>query len=159
MKKFLSIVLALMMLLPICAMAEESPTLESLWHSTPELQVRLIKNDDEAFEYLELIATYYDLDGFNEMVLGTDEYALVDMVVVTLDKTYKKVLWATPYNFGPHDNLCVFMISTDMLQGYVMSAKGDKNGNLVVNYNHVAPGTYFMIIYAAEAHLFRFTHG
>jgi len=99
---------------------------------------------------MELISTYYDLNGFSEMVLGTDEFELLDMIVVILEHDYGRVVWHTPYEFTPRSNVCVFMIAANLQQGYVMNATGDRNGNLIVNYNEVANGTYFMIIYAAE---------
>ena len=151
MKRFLILILTLMcFIVPTAAYGEDSPTPESLWHSEPALEFKLILDDDEAYEYLALISTYYDLEGFVEMVLDTDEYELVDMISITLDKTYKKVTWTTPYTFTTHDSICVFMVSTDLLQGYVMNARGNKNGDLVINYSSVAPGTYFMIIYVAD---------
>ena len=155
MKKVLSIFLAMLcLMMPLAAFGENvgpnSPTIESLWYSVPALHFQLINNLDEFYEYLELISTYYDLEGFCEMVLGTNNYALIDMLIVTLDKEYGRVVWSTPYGFSPRDNLCVFMISTDLRNGYVMNATGDNNENLVVNYSEVAPGTYFMIFYTAQ---------
>lgn len=153
MKRITTIILALCcLLMPLAAFgdAPRSPTIDALWYAEPTLQFQLIKNMDEFAEYHELISTYYDLNGFAEMVLGTDEFHIVDMIIVTLDQTYGRVVWHTPYGFATTDNICVFMISTDLWQGYVMNANGDRNDNLVVNYSEVSPGTYFMIIYAAD---------
>ncbi len=140
------------LMIPFSALAADnlSPTIDLLWWSEPSLNFQLIKNQDELFEYLELISTYYDLDGFNEMVLGTDNYEFVDMIIVSLDKAYQHVVWHTPSAYTPKDNISVFMIATDLRLGYVMNANGDKNGNLNVNYSEIAPGEYFMIIYAAD---------
>lgn len=154
MKKIVSTLLVLTCLMvPFAAFAagEISPTIDILWWTEPTLQFQVVKNMDEFAEYLELISTYYDLDGFNEMVLGTDKYEIVDMVIVTLDKPYEKVIWHTPSGFSPTDNLSVFMIATDLFQGYVLTANGDNNGNLLVNYSGIAtPANYFMLIYMAD---------
>ena len=153
MRRITTIILTLCcLLMPLTALGDggRSPTLDALWYAEPTLQFQLINNMDEYAEYLELISTYYDLEGFTEMVLGTDEFHIVDMIIVTLDQTYGRVVWHTPYGFATTDNVCVFMISTNLWQGYVMNANGDRNDNLVVNYSEVSPGTYFMIIYAAD---------
>ena len=153
MKKFISLILALTcMIIPFGVFAEgepDSPTEDVMWFAEPEIPYQLIYDLDEFNEYLALIGTYYDLEGFNEMVLGTDDYFLVDMIIVTLNRTYTKVIWHTPYGFARNTNVSVFMISTDLMNGYVMNARGDKNENLVVNYKGISTGTYFMIIYVA----------
>lgn len=151
MKRAITLILTLCcFIMPLAAFGEDSPTFEALWYAEPTLELQVIRQQDEFAEYLELISTYYDLEGFSEMVLGTDDFHLVDMIIVTLDKDYGRVVWHTPYGFSPSDNICVFMISTNLWQGYVMNAMGDRNDNLVVNYSEVSPGTYFMIIYAAD---------
>ena len=153
MRRITTIILTLCcLLMPLAALGDggRSPTIDALWYAEPTLQFQLIKNMDEFAEYLELISTYYDLEGFTEMVLGTDEFHIVDMIIVTLDQTYGRVVWHTPYAFTTADNVCVFMISTNLWQGYVMNANGDRNDNLGVNYSEVSPGTYYMIIYAAD---------
>lgn len=154
MKKLITWVLTLIcFMMPLAAFSDSgsrSPTFEALWYAEPTLEFQLINDIDEFSEYLELISTYYDLDGFNEMVLGTDEFHILDMIIVTLDHEYGRVIWHTPYEFTPRDNVSVFMIATDLRLGYVMNANGDRNNNLVVNYSEVSPGTYFMIIYAAD---------
>ena len=151
MRKTTALILTIIcLIMPLIVMGEtKSPTIESLWHAEPKLAFQLIQSEDEFYEYLELISTYYDLSGFNDMVLGTDEYELVDMIIVTLDKPYERVIWRTPYSFTPESNLSVFMISTDLLQGYVLTAQGDKDTNLVVNYSGIMPNMYFMIIFMA----------
>lgn len=152
MKRITTIILTLCcLLMPFAAFGENlSPSLDTLWYAEPVLNFQLIKSMDEYAEYHELISTYYDLNGFSEMVLGTDDFHIVDMIIVTLDQTYGRVVWHTPYGFTPDDNICVFMIATDLQQGYVMNANGDRDTNLVVNYSEIFPGTYFMIIYAAD---------
>lgn len=153
MKRITTIILTLCcLLMPLAVIgdAPRSPTIDALWYAEPTLQFQLLNDMDEFAEYLELISTYYDLEGFTEMALGTDEFHIIDMIIVTLDQTYGRVVWHTPYGFTTTDNICVFMISTNLWQGYVMNANGDRNDNLVVNYSEVSPGTYFMIIYAAD---------
>ena len=153
MKKIISLILMLTCLIvPFSTIAEvpDSPTFDKLWWAEPSLEFQLIKDHDEFNEYLALISTYYDLEGFTEMVLGTDDYELVDMIIVTLDKDYRQVIWHTPYGFATTDNLCIFMISTNLWNGYVMNANANKDGNIVVNYTEVSPNEYFMIIYVAH---------
>lgn len=154
MKKTFSFILALICisLMPLYVFADggPSPTIESLYWTEPSLQIQLIKTVEEANEYLALINTYYDLDGFNEMVLGTDQYEILDIVIVTLDKEYTSVIWHMPYEFHNTDNISIFMISTDLLNGYVMNGYSNNNLDLTVNYAGVAPGMYFMLVYVAH---------
>jgi len=150
MKKIWATIFVLMYIfIPFSAFAEytepDSPT--EVWYSTPNLKFWFM-DTDEFNEYLALISEYYDLESFTEMVLGTDDYELLDMILVELDKPYNQVAWYTPYNFYKVDS-CVFMISTDLWQGYVMNGNYDKHGSLLVNYSDITPGKYFMVIYVA----------
>lgn len=150
MKKIQALLLAIVCIFtPFMALGEytepDSPL--KIWYATPELDFELV-NGDEFYEYLSLILNYYDLDSFAEMVLDTSDYELVDMIVVNLDQFYTKVTWYTPYIFTDTD-ICVFMISADLLQGYVMNGFSNRHGELIVNYSGLYPGKYFMIIYTA----------
>ena len=150
MKKTWTLILTLICIItPFVSLGEytEPDSPSEVWYSTPTLDFWLL-DGDEFNEYLALINEYYDLNSFTEMVLGTDNYELVDMIIVELDKPYQRVEWYTPYLFADVDS-CVFMISTDMWQGYVMNGFSNVHGNLIVNYSDITPGKYFMIIYVA----------
>ena len=153
MRKFVSLLMIMVMLiLPTVSFAEgpASPDISALWWSVPATSFQLVRKATDFNRYFAAISNAYDINGFNEMVLGTDNYELIEMLIITLPARTRKVTWYMPYDFELEDTVSVFMIAIDMSQAYILTGNINKTHNLVVNYSSIPIGQYFMLIYIAK---------
>lgn len=148
MKKFLSIVLMLIMLMPTVAFGEESSTIDDLFYTNPYIQLSIYDYDGDWRELLRQCGFYLDLEEDFEFIFKNGEAHLDDILIAVLDDDYESVEWFFPQVYTTKQAVLMVMTTRDGSFQLYQTGEVTETGSVIFDMSFIPYDTYYVLFFS-----------
>ena len=124
MKRFLIMLLCLLLTFPFLAASAPSPTVKDMIWCEPEM----------LFEVLDTV----DFD------LKIEGYTLIEALKVTVEEPMTQVTWYIMAEITENDSIKTAIIDNDLI---IHDAEITEDGGIIVDFTDIEPNTYFLYFF------------
>ena len=139
MKKFLAI-LCILILIPVCVFAANSPTFKKTISCKPQVEFELAEETEGWPEILKRLEDVKD---------ETEGYVLLEALQVTLDQKYEKIEWTLPLEITTEHEPFVLIIDSEAIVKQEIPTT--EEGNVITDFTDYEPGVYYVCFYIKGA--------
>ena len=138
MKKFFILLLVLLMI-PVCSFATESPTMKAIIRSNPSLNFMLAEITNWWPGIVKRIEEYNDIE---------EDYILLDAIYLDLKIPYDRVEWTLTIPVMTEHEPFILIISSKNIVKQEVSITED--GKVITDFSECSLGAYFICFYIKD---------
>ena len=129
MKKLLIALLLIIMLIPTMGMAAKSPTIKDTISCEPAIPFEIVEDPE---------------------MLEAEGFITVEVLSITLDQKYTKVVWHLTNKFEPDAEVKVALIPSGA-EYFFVPAECTDEGDIITDFTDIQPGTYLIYFLLSDA--------